>query len=102
MKFFKGFLLSTTAATATISFMRYVAWMNALSDADEWLRASFPYNFYYDHILTMGIFVLVASLFIGLSFVLPVFFAYLFAERFKITSVIYYAAGGVIGAGASA
>jgi hypothetical protein len=102
MNFFKGFVLSLTASTATISVMRYVAWMSTLSDADKWLRDSFPYNFHYDHILSMSVFVLVTWLVIGLSFVLPVFFAYLLAERFKITSVIYYAAGGIIGAGASA
>jgi hypothetical protein len=96
MLFLKAFLLAVTAAAATSSLMTYLRWMMTLSDAQQWLRDSFPVRFHFQHITELVGFPVVLWLFIAGGFFVPVFFAYLVAEQFHIRSVLYYLAGAVI------
>ena len=102
MQFFKAYLLAVTAAAATSSLITYVRWMMMLSDAQQWLRDSFPVRFHFQHITALAGFPAMLWLIIAAGFFIPVFFAYFVAEQFRIRSVLYYLAGAVICAGVTA
>jgi hypothetical protein len=102
MLFFRGFLLSLTAATAVLSGITYVRWMLTLSETDQWLRNSFPLQFHLHHLTALIGYPLIVWVLTGLFYFVPVFLAFAIAERYRVATVFYYLGGAVLCAAVNA
>jgi hypothetical protein len=100
--FLKGFALALTAATAVSSVLTYARWTLTLSSTGKWLRDSFPGQFHLQHIAEIVGFPLVVWLFGAFVFIVPVLLAYLLAQHFRVTSILYYLGGAAVCAAAVA